>query len=76
MPSTRMRSVGLCLADRHCGLHFWSERRFIPSGSLGDMSDAQLKARLATYIQNPKTGYRKLVYHCEIKFDPNYCSKR
>jgi hypothetical protein len=63
----------LCPADRHCGVQFWSDRRSIPSGLLSEMSDAQENARLATYIQNPKTGVRELVYHCRIKFDPNYC---
>ena len=63
----------LCPADLHCFLHFWSERRSIPAGFLSEMSDAQENARLATYIQNPKTGVRELVYHCRIKFDPNYC---
>jgi len=65
----------LCPADLHCFLHFWSERRSIPAGFLSEMSDAQENARLATYIQNPKTGVRELVYHCRIKFDPNYCRR-
>jgi hypothetical protein len=66
----------LCPTDRHCGVQFWSDRRYVPSGSPLDMTDAQLNARLAAYIQNPRTGYRELVYDCRIKSDPKYCSKR
>jgi hypothetical protein len=66
----------LCPADQHCGVQFWSERRHVRSGSLLDMSDAQSDARLAAYIQNPKTRHKELIYHCRIKPDPRYCSGR
>ena len=66
----------LCPRDRHCGVQFWSDRRHVPPGSPLNMTDAQLNARLAAYVQNPRTGHRELVYDCRIKADPKYCSKR
>ena len=37
------------------------------------MSDAQSKAMRASWTYNAKTGYRQLIWSCQIVNDPTQC---
>ena len=61
----------LCAGKSSCYVLFWSDPKMVPTSL--PMSDAQSKAIRASWTYNAKTGYRQLVWSCQIVNDPSQC---
>ena len=61
----------LCAGKSFCYVLFWSDPKMIPTSL--PMSDAQSKAMRASWTYNAKTGYRQLIWSCQIVNDPTQC---
>ena len=67
----RNAAGALCNPSKHCYIHFWSDRRHVPTAY--PMTDIQANTMVASYTKNPTNGFEKLLLNCRIKNDPKYC---
>ncbi len=62
----------LCKKDMEfCRIRFWSELRYIPEKL--KLTAYQYKQLKAEYIDNRKSGTRKLVWSCSVDPDKTHC---
>jgi hypothetical protein len=61
----------LCPTKGWCGISFWTDRTVIPMRL--PMSEAQSAAQVASFIYNPASNYRRLLFSCRINPNPKDC---
>ena len=61
----------ICTDEDVCIVMFWQEWKFIPKAL--PMSDEQLDAQTAQWNSNTHTNFRRLIWSCKIRNDPDHC---